>query len=70
MSELDLQGSLPRIPDEQTGGRVDYILYRSANIASHPDVSLNVADLVVIALLAGGDYAVSNSVYNAVFVRD
>jgi hypothetical protein len=52
------------------GGHVDYLIYRSTDIASHPDVLLEVTDLVVIALLAGGDYAVSGSIYNAVFFCD
>jgi hypothetical protein len=58
------------MPKEQTGGHFDYIMYQSAEIASHPDVSLNVADLIVIALLAGGDYAVSDSTYYAAFIFD
>jgi hypothetical protein len=47
--------------DADPGSQSDYLVYRSTTIASHPDVMFNTADLIVIALLAGGDYAVSKT---------
>jgi hypothetical protein len=45
------------MPDASAGdGQV--IVYKLADICTHPAVHLQPADLLLVALLAGGDYSV------------
>lgn len=44
----------------EESGQETVTMYRMADIASHPALRLQSSDLLLIALLAGGDYSVSN----------
>jgi hypothetical protein len=40
------------------------VVYKAADICTHPAVHLHPADLLIIALMAGGDYSVRSQTGN------